>query len=168
MLNVICIIFQSLAASWLEQSLTAMQTGVDNEIKKDKNSNSDTRDTVCIHCLLLEYTILYHRKLSTHTLFYEKTHFNYYLVLQINLRETLGIDIADRLRSHFLSNMPTKSIAWFNDAGPNKTSAAAHESALAIGQNNSLQNGKVHFLSIIYQNHIIIYVCLEIPCIFLY
>ncbi len=23
-----------------------MQTGVDNEIKKDKNSNSDTRDTV--------------------------------------------------------------------------------------------------------------------------
>ena len=52
MLNVICIIFQSLAASWLEQSLTAMQTGMDTEIKKDKNSNSDTRDTVRVHSIL--------------------------------------------------------------------------------------------------------------------
>ena len=97
---------ESLAASWLEQSLTAMQTGVENELKKDKNSNSDTRDT-------------------------------------INLRETLGIDIADRLRSHFLSNMPTKSMDWFNSAGPNKTSSSTHDSAMNIAQNNVLQNGRV-------------------------
>lgn len=96
---------ESLAASWLEQSLTAMQTGMENEIKKDKNSNSDTRDT-------------------------------------INLRETLGIDIADRLRSHFLSNMPTKSMDWFNSAGPNKNSANAHQSAMNISQNVGMQNGR--------------------------
>ena len=98
---------ESLAASWLEQSLTAMQTGVENEVKKDKNSNSDTRET-------------------------------------INLRETLGIDIADRLRSHFLSNMPTKSMDWFNSSGPNKTGANSHESNMSMTQGgNMLPNGRV-------------------------
>ena len=61
---------------------------------------------------------------------------------QINLRETLGIDIADRLRSHFLSNMPTQSVAWFNDAGPNKSSISVHDSAINNGQNHGLPNGK--------------------------
>lgn len=31
-----------------------------------------------------------------------------------SLKNTLGIDIADRLRSHFLANLPTQSYAWLN------------------------------------------------------
>jgi len=35
------------------------------------------------------------------------------------LQETLGIDIADRLRSHFLSNLPPSSLDWLNSSSPN-------------------------------------------------
>ena len=38
---------------------------------------------------------------------------------QIPLQETLGIDIADRLRSHFLSNLPPSSLNWLNSSSPN-------------------------------------------------
>merc|ERR1711970_1464842 len=31
-----------------------------------------------------------------------------------SLSDTLGIDIAGRLRSHFLANLPTQSYAWLN------------------------------------------------------
>ena len=72
-------------------------------------------------------------------------------MLQINLRETLGIDIADRLRSHFLSNMPTKSMNWFNSAGPNKNSTNTHQSALDMAQNNGMQNGKYCLTLILWQ-----------------
>ena len=33
---------------------------------------------------------------------------------QISLSDTLGIDIANKLRSHFLANLPTQSYAWLN------------------------------------------------------
>ena len=33
-----------------------------------------------------------------------------------SLTDTLGIDIAGRLRSHFLANLPTQSYAWLNGA----------------------------------------------------
>lgn len=68
---------ESLAASWLEQSLTAMQP----EDPED-NAKKEKRDTV-------------------------------------PLQETLGIDIADRLRSHFLSNLPAQSLNWLNNSSPN-------------------------------------------------
>lgn len=32
----------------------------------------------------------------------------------MSLKSTLGIDIADRLRSHFLANLPSQSYAWLN------------------------------------------------------
>lgn len=34
-----------------------------------------------------------------------------------SLSETLGIDIAGRLRSHFLANLPSHSYAWLNGMG---------------------------------------------------
>jgi len=64
---------ERLAQTWLEQSLTAMQTE-DDDAKKEKRTT-------------------------------------------LPLQETLGIDIADRLRSHFLSNLPPQSYNWLNNSG---------------------------------------------------
>ena len=89
------IILQNLAASWLEQSLTAMQP--DDEEKKEKRST-------------------------------------------IPLQETLGIsDIADRLRSHFLSNMPPSSLSWLNNSNSPNGKLAATPNNRSV--NNSANTG---------------------------
>jgi hypothetical protein len=55
---------------------------------------------------------------------------------QIPLRETLGLDIADRLRSHFLSSLPTQTYSW--NAGNNSQNT----------QNSGIiQNGQFRFPS---------------------
>ena len=35
------------------------------------------------------------------------------------MQESLGIDIAERLKSHFLANMPPSSYNWLNSSSPN-------------------------------------------------
>ena len=53
---------------------------------------------------------------------------------QLPLQETLGIDIADRLRSHFLSNLPPQSYNWLNNSGsPNGKN---QNSAVSAGMDN--------------------------------
>ena len=51
------------------------------------------------------------------------------LIFQIPLQETLGIDIADRLRSHFLSNLPNQSYNWLNAGSPNNGRVTANQNA---------------------------------------
>lgn len=62
---------------------------------------------------------------------------------QIPLQESLGIDIADRLRSHFLSNLPPSSLDWLNNSSPNsKIADRGGNRATTAVNNGSGTNGK--------------------------
>ena len=37
---------------------------------------------------------------------------------QLSLTDTMGIDIAERLRNHFLANLPGQNFSWLNDSSP--------------------------------------------------
>lgn len=57
----------------------------------------------------------------------------------IPLGETLGIDIAERLKSHFLANMPTQSFAWLNNGATAAAAAAAAAAAVANATANATE-----------------------------
>ena len=107
-----------MAATWLEQSLTAMQTD-DDITKKEKRTTVRLSSRNKFEFSRQKYIL----KLN---------YFKYFF--QLPLQETLGIDIADRLRSHFLSNLPPQSYNWLNNSGsPNGKN---QNSAVSAGVGN--------------------------------
>ena len=67
----------------------------------------------------------------------------------LNISDNLGLDIANKLRSHFLANLPAQSYAWLNGMTSSSSSNLPSSSGYPAWLNNirSEQNSLSHKLN---------------------